>query len=378
MSHVVLVSFQYFESRRKVGFHWLAEAYWALGWDVTFATVSLSHLSRLRRDARLAYPVRREANVMKELRPRLHSFVLFTPLHPANLRSSLLNALSAPAMRRYGHSQLGALADAVRAADLVIFESTPGLLLFDRFKHLNPDARFVYRVSDDLRYNRNHPVVIDEEERVASCFDLISVPSASIFERFRALPNVVLHNHGIDKASFDALRPSPYAAGSNHNAVFVGALNFDHEFIELAAPQLPDWCFHLVGPITGVRASTNVVLYGEVPWDETIPYIQHADVGLQTLAYRPGAESLTDTPKILQYTYCRLPIVAPEFLRSPRSNLVYYRPGDAESVRSAMLQASTIDRDTIDRSGVRSWAEVALALVTDGPNPAVGMTPATG
>jgi len=32
MKRVVLVSGHYFESRRRAGFHWLAEAYWRAGW----------------------------------------------------------------------------------------------------------------------------------------------------------------------------------------------------------------------------------------------------------------------------------------------------------------------------------------------------------
>src|SRR5262245_40502738 len=62
MKRVVLVTGHYLESKRKAGFHWLADAYWRAGWEVIFLTTAISWLSWLQRNYRMAYPILREAN----------------------------------------------------------------------------------------------------------------------------------------------------------------------------------------------------------------------------------------------------------------------------------------------------------------------------
>jgi 2-beta-glucuronyltransferase len=85
-------------------------------------------------------------------------------------------------------------------------------------------------------------------------------------------------------------------------------------------------------------------------------------MGLQTLAPHDGAEAFTDSLKIIQYTYCRLPILAPSFLRSPRPTFVFYVPGDRASIGSALDEARRFDRGRVDTAGVRSWDDLADQL----------------
>src|SRR2546430_1855357 len=75
MKRVMLITSHYLESQRKAGFHFLADAFWRAGWDVTFTTVSLSWLSWLRKDQRFQYPVRQEAKRLRQIKERLASYV---------------------------------------------------------------------------------------------------------------------------------------------------------------------------------------------------------------------------------------------------------------------------------------------------------------
>jgi 2-beta-glucuronyltransferase len=358
---VVLFSGHYYQSRRRAGFHFLADAYHRSGWEVTFATVALSWLSVVRRDPRMAYPVRAESGRMRTLAPGLDSFVLFTRLHPANLRSRLLNQVSAPLFRTYGKALAGALEQAVAHADLLVFESTPGLLLVDRCRAINPQARYVYRVSDDLRLLGSHPVVLEAEGRLAPTFDLVSVPSAPMADLFPGLSNVLVQPHGLLKEVFDADSTSPYNPGQV-NLVFVGNSWLDHQFLSRASELFPDWQFHLIGPLADLPGRPNIHAYGELPFAATVPYIQHASAGLHTLAFAPGAEAFRDSLKVVQYTYCGLGVVAPEFLRSPRSNVFYYRPADDASISAALSSAVALDRRTVNRSEIRDWLQLAEEL----------------
>ena len=365
MRRVVLVSGHYLQSKRRAGFHWLADAYHQAGWQVIFVTTSLSWLSYLRRDHRLAYGLRRQANRLIWLNDRLGSYVWFTPWHPANLRVGLLNKLTRGAFAQYGELPMAGDAELFKSADLIIFESTPGLMLAPRCKRIAPQARMVYRVSDDMRLLRNHPAVLDAEARLVEQFDLVSTPSDSIYRRFSHLPRAALQHHGIRKEAFDRPCESPYPVDKRIKAVFVGNAYFDHDFLRIAAALRNDWVFHIIGPIAGLPKSVNVVAHGELAFDDTVPYLRHADVGLQTIAYSPGAESFTDSLKILQYTYCRLPIIAPDFLKSSRSNLCLYEPDDSKSIAAVMRGAEGFDRVSIDTGAINSWNQLASQLAAD-------------
>src|SRR5262245_12594615 len=124
MKKVLLITAHYLESRNKAGFHWLADVFWRNGWDVTFFTESLSWFSWLRHDYRFDYPVRAEANRLRQVRERLASFVWLTRWHPMNLRLSLLNRLSKPWFSRYGKLSLHGMEVTISQSDLMVFDST--------------------------------------------------------------------------------------------------------------------------------------------------------------------------------------------------------------------------------------------------------------
>jgi len=361
MQRVVFVTSHYLNSDRKAGFHWLADALWRSGWHVLFFTESLSWLSFLRRDERCQYPLGREAHQLRYVRERLASYVWLTPFHPINLRSGLINRLGAPLLKLYPRFSLGAAEAEIARADLFVFDSDHGLFLFDRFKELNPRARYVYRVSDDIRMMRHHPLLPAQEETIVGQFDLISVPSPRIRQRFADLANVEVHHHGLDKALFDRPHANPYQT-PRPNVLYVGKHHFDADFMTRAVRLLPAWSFHVFGTVGDLPTAANLTCHGERPFAELAPYLQHADVGLQCLAYTPGAEAFTDSLKMFQYTYCRLPIVAPSFLRHDRPHVFYYEPGDDASIRRALLAAHAYDRTQISAASVVTWDELASRL----------------
>jgi len=365
MDRIVLISGHYLLSRRQAGFHWIARSFRDMGADVLFITAPISWLSWLRRDHRFQYPVRREANQIVEVADGLRSYVWMTPWHPANLRSRVLNRMADPLFCRYSGLELAGIEDSIREADVVIFESTPALLLYRRFRELAPKARFIYRVSDDLSLLRNHPRVLAAEAEFAPEFDLVSVPSDALRMRFQTLTNVALHPHGIQRSLFDVPVESPFSGRFAADIVFVGNSHFDRTFLEISSRERPDFGFHIIGPIPGLPRASNIFAYGELPFAETVPFIRSASAGMQTVRYRPGIESLSDSLKVIQYSYCRLPILVPTFIRSDRPNFIYYEAGNAPSIRSALDAVVHHDVASVDTSGIISWDELAQMLVHD-------------
>jgi 2-beta-glucuronyltransferase len=360
---VVLISGHYLGSKRRAGFHHLASAYWHLGWDVTFATVAISLVSRLRGDYRFAYPVREEANRLVPVRERLTSFVLLTRTHPGNLRLGLANRLSTPWFARYARVRLGPLEERLRDADLIIFEGTAGLLLVERIRRLAPGARLVYRASDDLRALGVHPLILEAEARALPLFDLVSATTPRIADVLAAYGGrVEVHPPGVDKAAFDGRTESPYGTGPA--AVFAGVSPlFDYDSLAKAAELAPHVAVHVIGP-PPKPLPANVFFQPVLPFEEVVPYLQHATFGL--LLFPPGYASLGQGNKIAQYSYCRLPIVAPSHLEVERANVCLFEPGDRESLRRALQEAERMPHSPAFAEGITSAEELAVILAGDG------------
>lgn len=363
MKKVVLLSYHYYPSARRAGFHWLADAYHQLGWQVTFVTAPLSYLHKLSSNFRFDYPVQAEANRLIQERDNFFRYVFFTKIHPGSFRNRLLNRLATPLFTRYSDISFGNLEPVLKQADHIIFESTPAIMLLPKIHRLNPQARCIYRVSDDIRLLKLHPVVIKSEDLLAPQFDVISAPSGYIYNHFKHLPNAHLQFHGIQKDHFDEPYLNPFQ--NQWNAVFVGNHPYlDWHFINTVAEAFPHFTIHIIGNVGNQARRSNIQVYGQLPFRETIPFLQHANIGLHPVNYTEGAESATDTLKVQQYSYCGLPIIMPEFIRSQRENSFFYQPEDEASIKTCFQQAIDFRPDVVRlRQPINSWQSLATGII---------------
>ena len=355
---MILVSPAYLGSKRRIGFHHLARAYRDLGWDVVFVTAPISFLSRVRGDYRFEYPVREEANRLVPVDERLTSFVLMTSWQPGNLHLPLANRLSSQLFRRYARVPLGALARLLPETDLVVFEGTAALLLVPRFRELAPRARIVYRASDDLRRLRVHPLLLQAEAETVAQADLTSVPTTEMAAALAGYGPVHVHPPAIDKEALDRETASPYAAGPA--AVFAGVTPlFDYATLGAAARLAPHVAFHVVG-LPPRAMPDNVTFHPELPYDDVVPFLQHATYGL--LFFPPGYPSLGQGNKVAQYSYCRLPIVAPSFFETHLANMCLYTVADEASLAGALAAAEAMPHEQSFAADVLSAEELARIL----------------
>ena len=88
-----------------------------------------------------------------------------------------------------------------------------------------------------------------------------------------------------------------------------------------------------------------------MPFAETIPYLKHANAGLSNRSLG----TLTDSLKIKQYTYCRLPIIGSSQNQCDKPYMFFYEPGNEASIESAVQNALAFDRSRVPRESVRSW-----------------------
>lgn len=352
-------------SKRKAGFHFLAESLVAQGWRVIFVTVGISWLSWLpwfKNDHRATKESIAKANRLIWHNQNLGEMIWIKPFHPCNLRSAIANELVTPLYALYGRLSLGELQDVLPEVDVAVIENGPGLLLVDRLKRECPSMTTIYNVSDDLEVLKAHPILLRAERRLAPVFDRIRVNSPMLKHKF-ARQDVMFIPQGINKAAFDKDFDNPYR-GNRTKVVTVGKMLFDRSFFEIACAAFPEWEFHIIGGIQPFLTASNAVFHGELPFDETVPYLKWADIGVAPYRYKEGAEYLAwSSLKLSQYRYCGLPTVAPAFVTNLREGLIGYIPGDEASIKHALLEAADADRSRIQRADVLGWDDVARQVV---------------
>ena len=339
-------------SARKAGFHWLANSFRRKGWDVNFVT-GYSIVDYLKRDYRFKLLKDTKFNVAIHVEEGFSNYVAFRWWRPFNLQNGYLNKLTQPFFRRYGDWKKEAFYQSISGSRIIVLESTYDLLYFPEVKKRNPGAKFIYRVSDDLTTFNVHPFMIDAEEVLSESFDLVSVPNRAIYNRFKRFCNPVLQPHGIPKYLFDIETVNPYRS-EGKNAIFVGNSSFDHGFLKLCSLNFQDVYFHIIGPIAREVESDNVIYYGEIPYKDTIKYIKNADVALSPMI----TGGLMESNKIIQYRYCRLPIVISDVNKGDEDNIFYYTPGNENSIIAAMNAALSCDIEESTRDGVTDWDDL--------------------
>jgi 2-beta-glucuronyltransferase len=236
--------------------------------------------------------------------------------------------------------------------------------MVERIRALVPKARLVYRASDDLRALGVHPLILEAEAAAIPLFDLVSVPTQNIANALAPYGSVELYPPAIDKAALDRPTASPYGEGPA--AVFAGVSPlFDYGSLEAAAELAPHVSFHVIGPPQR-PSPANVLFHPEVAYAQLVPYLQHATFGL--LLFPSGYEALGQGNKVAQYSYCRLPVVAPVHLGAERPNLCLFEPDNTESLGRALAKAERMLHSAEFARGIRSAEELALALAGD-PSP---------
>jgi 2-beta-glucuronyltransferase len=339
---------------RKVGFHFWSEYLTARGDDVYFITAGQSYLSLLKAKNPPAKPY----NQWVLLGNRLFGMSWIPPFNPCFNRplfNPFLLSLFSLYPRFFPRSALHNIQD----VDYIVVESGPGLALIPLLARTCPNAKIIYEVSDRLVTVGAHPTIIRAEQAALPLCNLIRVPAMVMTNDFARGAPVWYTPQGLNKADFDTEFSSPYTQGKN--AVSIGDMLFDADAIAIMATHFTDWTFHLFGRnATLNKPLPNVIEYGERPIAELTTYIQHADIGIAPYRNAPNCEYLSQSSlKMIQYTYCQLPIVAPGFAADGRPHVLAYESSKKpEGVIAAFNRAIHFDRSSINKSRVLSWDEM--------------------
>lgn len=360
MKKTLFLSGHLFESKRQANFHHIANACADNGNEVTFCTVpnSINTIITQKHNIKNRIKSYFYALFPKKIgKINATSYISFA--YPLNKSSGLNNLL----LWFFNHGYSAILK---KNYDVVVIENGIPLLLFEKLKQLNPNAKFTYRVSDPVKKDMGWSGFLKLEDRIISHFDIISTPAFLITKRLlEQYPsiNIQTHYHGIDKHYFLQNFENPFEKYHNTNKhfVFVGASKLDELFLNIASNISEEYIFHIIGPFEKNIQKKNVIYYGEMKYEETIKYIKYADVCLQTLVRFPYCELYEKTLKYTQYSFFKKPILAPEYMELKDENVFNYVLTQ-ESINNSISKSLNANFDMLDISWIKTWNEIAMEI----------------
>ncbi len=356
---VILSSHVFLEGFRKASIHFVARRWAATGNEVFFTTVGHSALSRFKQRGRYEALRREQGNRYVQVEPRLFAGAYLPPLHAFSTGKPVVNTLVKPLFALYSRYLPGFVRRRIEEADLVVIESGTPVVFLDLARRLNPRAKFLYFCRDLLRSVGAAPYLWEAEERGIGLFDSICVPSRRLGEMLPPGGKVHFVPQGIEGAVFDHAEPSPYPVGSR-NAVAVGDMLFDQVSIEAMAVAAPEVAFHLFGIRWRGEVPANIRVHGEQSFETLAGYIRHADIGLAPYRVNRSEVYLAESSlKLLQYAYCRLPVLLPDIIPVSRGNEITYSLDGSNDWRAIIDTALAWPHREEYRSGILTWDDVA-------------------
>jgi len=285
-----------------------------------------------------------------------------TLLHP--VRSSVLFE---PAMNLFFKLYLASVPEILKQwiceSSVIVLESGGPEIFFSLIKKLNPSAKVFYICSDPLWAINTPAFAVRALQRDYPSYDGIRIPSRVLKSEFPLSDKVYFIPHGIDKQALATDKGSPYKAGKN--IVSVGNMLFDPGFFQIAAPTFPDVQFHIIGGgprAEALREFSNVTVYGEMPFADTLPYIKYANAGVAPYQADMVAPYLTDTSmKLMQYGFYGLPAICPTVVSGNNELRFGYIPDSGESIKSAVNAALAASH--IENKSLLSWGEVLSRIL---------------
>lgn len=357
---VFLSAYHDYRTKKRASIHQIARAMARLGNDVSFISMRFSLISRLKGDSRLNLWDR--ANRV-EIVDGIKCYLWRSLAHPFASGNPALNAVMGKFFPLYARLPNRTVDDFLAAADYVIIESSVAAIFMRRIHRVAPRAHIIYYATDRLDTVGAHPFVRAQLERDAKLIGHVSMRSPQMAEDFYfAAGRLYRAEFGVDTAEFSTAGANPYTTPTN--VVSVGSMLFDPNFFTEVAPAFPEVTFHVIGCGMQFDHPANVIVYDEMPFQQTLPYLKYATVGVAPYRPAPNTEYLAESSlKLCQFEYLGLPAVCPDFAAGSNVNRSGYRPRDGESMRAALRQALTMVGSVVPRQ-FQSWDEVAARVLT--------------
>ena len=369
---VFLSAYHDYRTAKRASIHPLARALAASGYDVSFVSTRFSRLSKLKADSRLFLWDR--ANRFEEV-DGVRCYLWRTAFHPFATGLKAVDAVMTRLYPLYAALPNAAVDRLFGQADYVIVEASVAAILLRRIRRLNATAKIIYYATDRLDTVGAHPFVRERLISDAGLIAHVSLRSAKMADDFAWAGEDKLRRigFGIEPEDMIDLGENPYEPGVRA-AVSVGSMLFDEGFFHAVPPVFPDVEFHVIGCGQRFTGPANVVVYDEMPFRRTLPYLRYAAVGIAPYRQAPGVEYLSDSSlKLAQYEYLGLPAACPDFAVGEIASRSGYHVGDVASMRAAFARALNAAGTVAPRS-FPTWRDIGQHLLHPDAHPETRIT----
>jgi 2-beta-glucuronyltransferase len=358
MTKVLVISGHDYRSPRRADTHFIADEI-SQHADVSFFSLGFSSLSRFKGDPRLCLASEANRVVTKN---GVKCYLWKTLVHPFRMRSDWLLPVERLHFKMYLSSYPRVLGEWISAADTIIFDSGMSPIFMQLAHRLKPAATIIYNAADDLGTIGCSSYISERLEDAGRYISWTRVPSRTLQDMLPAGSRVFYIPHGIDPSISETADPSPYGTGLH--AVSVGSMLFDASFFDMAARAFPDITFHVIGPGRAAPglARSNVRVYGEMQFRDTLRFVKHAAFGVAPYREDGSPAYLADTSmKLQQYRFFCIPAVCPVFAAGADPFRFGYQPGDETSIAAAI--SSALHAGRAPPGTFLSWRDVAQRLL---------------
>jgi 2-beta-glucuronyltransferase len=354
---IVIITTHEFHIGRKTGLHFLSE-FFSKKYKTFFITVGLSYLSFLKKHRQ---HFSKPFGQWRRVNSNLQTYTWCSLFHPFKTPSKFLDLIIEPFISLYSFlipKKIKNIFQMKTEKYFVIIENGSGLLLTSQLKSLSTNIVLIYWQSDRLSL-LNYPRIIHKvESKYLSLFHFIRTNSRAIAEEYKHKhQNVFYIQQGIQKKLFNQSYPNPYK--HDHNVISIGESHLDIKTLIILIELFPDWNFHIFGKNIYLPNYPNLTYYDEIDFKKVVPYIKYANLGLAIYHNDESVAYLADSSlKIIQYSYCKLPIVCPKNINNHQKNLFSYDPLDTHSIYSAFVKAKKFNKNGFDVKHILDWAEI--------------------
>ena len=349
----LIISSHDYRSDRKAGIHFMSAEFAKHGLT-RFYSPNFSIISKIKSDPRKSLS---KLTGMITVEDEIECYLEKTLLPPFNMRHRSLRYAEHLLFSIYLKKQHWLLRKWIREATVIIFESGFPIIFFEMVKQLNPLAKTVYIASDDLSTIKVAKFVKNAFNKAKTSISAICVKSKLMNTYESSAHNHYVIPHGFDFNIEKLIDHNPYESGLN--AISVGSMLFDATFFETAAKMFPKINFHIIGHGSRYKYDnfTNIHVYDEIPYRQTIPFIKYADFGIAAYRNAGLSQYLADTSlKLAQYSFFGIPSVCPTSICANMPGRFGYEPGKAESIQNAINAALSSKR--FEAIYPQSWGEI--------------------
>ena len=354
---------------RKTSVHFIASEFAALGHNVNFISVGYSWLRKIKNCPRYAAITPSQRNRFELIKRNLRAGVYVAPLHAFSSKNPLIDRFSSVTFSVYGSHFPEFARDSIKNSDLIVIETGTPIAFFDLCKTLSRTAKIIYLCRDHMPSIQASSYLQKLEKRVIAESDSVCVHSQRLAEQLPAAGRITVVPQAIDPEPFQAAAKSPYPCGTL-NAVSAGDMLLDRQVIAQLASAAPEVCFHVFGANWHSPRPSNLVIHGEVGFEQLAAYIKHADFGIAAYSASENDQYLAESSlKLLQYAHCQLPVILPDTIPTNRGNEVKYTASRPINARALVDACLNLKKSHIDSIRIPSWRQNALTtLATVGIN----------